>query len=701
MTTPCLRFFCAFALLALSLAAICPAQAQNPSANPLPKWVVLDFTNHSGYGGGEVGRLASDAFLVELNKTNTYEIIPRQDVQQGMTTLGISEPLNLDNTQRMGRALAADAVVTGELASVSFTGNPRQARVGLVIRVIDTRSGELINGALAEGISNPRPVPTIDDDALITEALANAAFAAVNRQILRFNLPPATVLAVKDANTITLNRGTRDGFYATLEMMVVRGGVASGNAVMGGTVVGKIRVGAVTRDSAEATIIGQSPGIQPNDRAVPLYSVPAYVADATGIHAPGHPNPSLRGFTMADLKGVTLLKIVRPGSVNGADKMASSDNQFGFDMLAKVDKDGGNVFFSPASLALALAMTYNGAGGETRQAMAQTLHLQGMPVPQVNAANASLMQSLADPEPAPKEVADRQYFEPRPRLDIANALWADKDVTFAPDFQQRVQQSYGAEAATLDFHSPAAAPKINGWVSKHTQGMIDSILTPGDLRGNGAVLTNAVYFKARWTHLFSAAATQDGPFTQQDGATRTLPLMTQTETFPYLETKDFQAVALPYGRGRLSLYVFLPRPESNLTQFVGKLGPQTWDDWLTQFKPQSVDITLPRFTANYDAEMSGPLASLGMGAAFKPGADFEPMGLAGFYISKVKHKAVLKVNEKGTEAAAATAVLMTRGGHFSPSNPIVMRVDRPFFCAIRDNATGLILFLGLIRDPKG
>lgn len=706
MTAHCPLLLRVFALLALSLLGLSPTQAQTPPPGRLPTWAILDFANHSGYGGSEMGRLASDAFQVELGKVNKYEIIPRQDVQLGLSSLGLTAISNLDTIQRLGRSLNADAVVTGEVASVAFTNNPRRAKVGLVIRVVDTRSGALINGGLAEGISSPRVVPANDDDALINEALANAAFAAVNRQILRFNLPFAAVQMVKDASVVTLNRGTRDGLYPGLNMIIVRGGFISDNTVIGGTTVGKIRVNHVTADSAEAAITDLNRGIRAEDRAVAIYQRPAFNVNGSGLHtadASSHPRFSgiSGGILIGYLGTVSVASLIRQQSRDAkARKVAPADNQFGFDLLAKMDKSDGNVFFSPASLALALAMTYNGAGGKTREAMENTLHLQGMTVHEVNEANAALMQSLADPEPAPKQADMKQYFEPRPRLDIANALWADKRVAFAPDFQSRVQKSYQAEATTLNFQSPTAAPTINAWVSKHTQGKIAGILTPADLSSSSAVLTNAVYFKARWTELFSTSMTKDGLFTRQDGTTQTLPLMTQTHAFPYLETRDFQAIALPYGRGRLSFYVFLPRANSGLAQFARTVNAQSWDAWVAQFKAQNVDLTLPRFTADYDANLTAPLASLGMGVAFGAGANFGPMGLHGYWISKVKHKAVVKVNEKGTEAAAVTAVLMTRGGHSPPRNPIIMRVDRPFFCAIRDNATGLILFMGLIRDPK-
>lgn len=259
----------ALPVLALFLLRAPAAQAQG-LASPQPTWAVLDFANPSGYGGADVGRLASDSFVVELAKLNRYAVLPRQDLLNGIQNNNLTPPLNLTSIQRLGQALGVQAVVAGEIASISFSRDRRQAKVNLVVRVVDPRSGFLLNGALAEGYSNQRPIPVTDEEQLVNEAFGNAAFNAV-RQISKFNLPTATVLIGRDTQSVTLNRGTRDGLYNGMDMIVTRGGV----------VTGRVRIFNATNNDADATITDQGQGIRPEDRATALYHLPDYRVDAT------------------------------------------------------------------------------------------------------------------------------------------------------------------------------------------------------------------------------------------------------------------------------------------------------------------------------------------------------------------------------------------------------------------------------------
>ena len=259
----------ALPVLALFLLGGPPVQAQ-ALATAQPTWAVLDFANPSGYGGTDVGRLASDSFVVELAKLNRYAVLPRQDLLNGIQANNLTPPLNLTSIERLGQALGVQAVVAGEIASISFSRDRRQAKVNLVVRVIDPRSGFLLNGALAEGYSNQRPIPVTDEEQLVNEAFGNAAFNAV-RQISKFNLPVATVLIGRDTQSVTLNKGTRDGLYNGLDMIVTRNGV----------VTGRIRVFSATNNDADATITDQGQGIRPEDRATALYHLPDYSLDTT------------------------------------------------------------------------------------------------------------------------------------------------------------------------------------------------------------------------------------------------------------------------------------------------------------------------------------------------------------------------------------------------------------------------------------
>ena len=254
-------------ILALYIFGAPPVRAQGLSATQ-PQWAVLDFANPSGYGGGDVGRLAADSFVVELAKINRYTVIPRQDVLNGIQSNSLTAPLNLSSILRLGQSLGVNAVVAGEVGSISFSRDRRQAKVTLIVRVIDPRSGFLLNGALAEGYSNLRPIPVTDDEQLVNEAFGNAAFNAV-RQISKFSLPVATVLIGRDTQSVTLNKGTRDGLYNGLDMLVTRNGV----------VTGRIRVSDATNNDSNATITDLGSGIRPEDRATAIYHLPSYTID--------------------------------------------------------------------------------------------------------------------------------------------------------------------------------------------------------------------------------------------------------------------------------------------------------------------------------------------------------------------------------------------------------------------------------------
>ena len=249
--------------LAWLLAAPQPARAQ--TLNRLPTWAVVNFVNHSGYSSNDVGIEASDGFVVELGKSNKYDVLPRAQTQQTIRDLGLVEPLDTIGLQKLARSLEADAVASGEVASVHFSDSPRRATVTLIIRVVDRLSGELINGAIAQGTSTPRPIQTNDDDSLVNQAIENADFAAV-KQISRFNLARATVLIHSDLERVTVNKGTQNGLFDGLNMLVTRNG----------TEVGRIRIARASADESEAVVTDQGLGIQEQDVATAIYQLPEY-----------------------------------------------------------------------------------------------------------------------------------------------------------------------------------------------------------------------------------------------------------------------------------------------------------------------------------------------------------------------------------------------------------------------------------------
>lgn len=369
-------------------------------------------------------------------------------------------------------------------------------------------------------------------------------------------------------------------------------------------------------------------------------------------------------------------------------KLVDANTKFGFKLFQEVLKQDSNknVFVSPTSIAIALSMTYNGASGETQQGMAKALELQGMSLEDINQANETLKSSL--------EKAD-----PDVQLSIANSLWVKQGNPFKPEFIQSNQQFYKAKVTELNFASPDAAKTINGWVKENTRGKIDQIVNqiqPEDV----LFLINAVYFKGNWSKQFDKTQTAERPFYLSNGSQKQHPMMSQSGKYRYYENDSFQAVSLPYGKGRLSLYVFLPKKDTTLSAFQQQLSLENWQQWMNQFQMRTGSVQLPRFKFDYDIQLNSALKALGMESAFNAGANFSNMTSASVAIDQVKHKTFVEVNEEGTEAAAATSVGVMLTSAQMPTQSFEMVVDRPFFCAIRDNQTGTLLFMGSIQEPK-
>jgi serine protease inhibitor len=365
-------------------------------------------------------------------------------------------------------------------------------------------------------------------------------------------------------------------------------------------------------------------------------------------------------------------------------RLVKANARFGFKLFSQIVKQGGdqNLMVSPSSVAIALSMTYNGASGKTQKAMAQALELQDMSLEDLNRANAALQ-------------ADLEKADPKVKLAIANSLWGKQGFTFKPDFLQRNQEFYQAEVASLDFTSPAAVERINAWVKQNTEGKIPEIVQEID-PSQVLFLINAVYFKGNWTTQFDPKLTSDRPFTLLDKTQKQVPMMAQRGDYQYSETDQFQAISLPYGDGRLSLYVFVP---NDLKSFTATLTPENWETWMAQFAKKKGSIQLPRFKFEYGTTLKEALKAMGMAAMFEPSqADFSGMSAEKVAISEVQHKTFIEVNEEGTEAAAVTSVgVRTLSAPTEP--PFQMVVDRPFFTAIRDNQTGTVLFLGTVTEP--
>lgn len=370
-------------------------------------------------------------------------------------------------------------------------------------------------------------------------------------------------------------------------------------------------------------------------------------------------------------------------------RLSSANNAFGFDMLSKLREaePDANTLFSPASIAMALAMTTNGAAGETRTAMLNTLRLDGADLDDVNQAYRAQHEALEDAGDV--------------TLNIANSIWANENVRFHASFLDRVAGAYDAEITSLPFNL-ATVGRMNRWVLDKTHGKIDRIISEID-SSDVMVLINAVYFQGMWKAKFDRSNTTDRPFTTADETVKDVPMMSRQADFLYLPHDDFQAVLLPYEGGDIAMAVFLPSKDSSLAEFCSTLRRGTWDRWMAQFRKREGSLRMPRSETEYATELSDALVALGMAPAFNPStANFSEMAIRGLgpqYIDEVKHKCYIKVDEEGTEAAAATSVKIRSLG-YGPTEPFRMEVNRPYFCAIVDRKSGTILFMGAIVDPE-
>jgi serpin B len=377
-----------------------------------------------------------------------------------------------------------------------------------------------------------------------------------------------------------------------------------------------------------------------------------------------------------------------------ADRAAivNGNNEFGLDLYARLRATRGNVFFSPYSLSCALGMAYAGARGETADEMAKALRFS-LPPGRVHPAFGSLIRAINAP-------GTKRANE----LSTANALWSQKGQSFADAFQRIARDSYGAAVEELDFQraTETARRTINAWVEKQTQDKIVDLIREGVLKPDTIlVLTNAIYFKGDWMSPFPTGATQPGDFAvDAAGRVSGVPLMRQTSVYRYLEGDGFQALELPYRANELSMIVVLPRDVDGLEALERTLTVARVDDWLVRMVSQEVAVVLPRFKVTAEFRLEQPLQALGMRQAFsRAHANFSGMlqPPRRIVVDAVIHKAYVDVSEKGTEAAAATAIGMRLAS--ARSTAPVFRADHPFLFLIRDQATGSILFAGRLVNP--
>ena len=363
------------------------------------------------------------------------------------------------------------------------------------------------------------------------------------------------------------------------------------------------------------------------------------------------------------------------------------NSDFAVAMYKQIGSSGeaGNIFFSPLSISTALSMTYAGARGETAKQMADALRFT-LPPPEQHAAFGALAAAL---KPDGKNV----------RLEISNALWGQQGYAFQPEFLELVKKNYDGGFNTVDFAGATEASRvtINSWVEQKTANKIKDLLAQGSLSElTRLVLTNAIYFKGDWAAKFKPDQTQPMPFRMSPEKTVTVPMMRQSGDFLFAENDDVKVLELPYVGKELSMVLLLPK--TNMADLDAKLDTARLAEWSGQVREREVDIFLPKFKFETKYELKDLLSSMGMVDAFAlPPADFSGIsGQKDLYITKVIHKAIIEVNEEGSEAAAATAVVM---GVKAVLHKPVFKADQPFLFLIRHNETGSILFMGRVNNP--
>jgi serpin B len=382
-----------------------------------------------------------------------------------------------------------------------------------------------------------------------------------------------------------------------------------------------------------------------------------------------------------------------PADISGTNRTAlvKGNGAFAFDLYAHLRSNEGNLFFSPYSISTALAMTYAGARGETAGQMAKVLHFQ-------------LNPNLFHPACAELTRALNGYGLPHDyQLSVANSLWGARDLRFLEDYQQLLKSNYGSRIRSVDFRRQPDPSRqlINRWVEERTNGKIKELLQRDDItRETALVLVNAIYFKAAWEMPFQPSATnKDDRFETGSGKTVPVAMMRQTGHFNYMEDEALQALELPYEGRELSFIAFLPKEKNGLARLEQSLTAAKLDSWLAKLKSQEVRVDLPRFKITSRFDLADVLSAMGMPLAFRAGADCSGMTTQEkLFISKVIHQAFVEVNEEGTEAAAATAVLMMRAS--AVQKQITFRADHPFLFLLRDNRTGSILFVGRMANPS-
>jgi serine protease inhibitor len=365
-------------------------------------------------------------------------------------------------------------------------------------------------------------------------------------------------------------------------------------------------------------------------------------------------------------------------------QVAGANTTFGLGLLRNIHaaESKPNVLISPLSASMALGMAMNGANGATYDAMRTTLGYGTFGDTEINEAYRGLIAQL-------------RARDPKVEFRLANSVWHERTFQVKQPFLQLARDYFDAEVAALDFRSPAAPKTISDWAERETGGRIKDLVRSIDPL-EVLFLVNAVYFKAPWQHTFNPQSTMNRPFTRANGSKVDVPIMSMDRQLPFVDNDQVQMVELPYADGAFSMVLAAPPEGGSFDSFIASLTAQRWEQWTGELKENRVMLWLPKFRFDYEIMMNPALTRLGMGLAFEPHqADFRRIADRDLYISRVQHKTFIDVHELGTEAAAATAVVISL-----TSMPPHLKFDRPFIFAIRERSSGALIFVGRVGDPS-
>ena len=368
-------------------------------------------------------------------------------------------------------------------------------------------------------------------------------------------------------------------------------------------------------------------------------------------------------------------------------ELVESDNTFSFDIFKLVmqeNSDVENVMISPLSISYALSMTLNGANGATRDSMMKALRYYNIDIEDINNSYKDLTDKLM-------EIDERVVME------IANSVWVEERLRVKQAFIDKLKEYFDAEAHDFSVSDPDIVDVINQWIEDHTHGKIKDMIDelPPDI---AMLLINAIYFNGKWKYEFDEENTTDMPFFPEGGSQLDVPMMNQEITARINATEKFILLELPYGQGNYVMDVILPDDGYTTSDIIPMLNSDDWYNWVEGMHNEDVDLYMPRFKYEFKTELKDVLTAMGMGIAFTPfAADFSNISEQDLFISKVLHQTFIETNEEGTEAAAATVVMIELTS--MPPGPLEIKLDKPFIYLIRETSTNGIVFMGKTGNP--